>query len=203
MLPDSLFISAWVLMESKFAVNSTPLRDLVALFARVGTKAFGGQLPVHIWHSFVPHGRLTEKDYLEALNWCQCLPGPSATNLSAYLGWRFRGAWGALLSTVALVLPGAGALLLTSALLARVPQQHIVQGALSSVAAAAVGLLLGTTWRLSRSAIGNRVQLLVASVTFVLVGFLMVPVLLVSVLMVLVAWHLNKRNTGKNNEHPA
>jgi len=189
-------------MESKFEVNSAPLSDVVALFARVGAKAFGGQLSVHIWHSFVRRGWLTEKDYLEALNWCHCLPGCNATNLSAYLGWRFKGGWGALLSTIALLLPGAGLLLLASALLARVPQQHIVQEVLSSVAAATVGLLLGTTWQLSRKAFGHPTHLLVTVVTFVLVGLLRLPIPLVIVLMLLVGWRLDKKDTGVNNERP-
>lgn len=190
-------------MESQFEVNSTPLKELVALFARVGMRAFGGQLPAHLWDSFVRHGWLTDKDYLEALNWCRCLPGNNGTNLSAYLGWRFKGAWGALLSTIALVLPGASALLLISMLLARVPQQHILQGALSSVAAAAVGLLLAMTWKLSRSMLGNRAQLVVAAITFVLVGPLSAPIPLVMALMVLVGWRLDKKDTRGNNEHPA
>jgi len=148
--------------------------------------------------SFSRRGWLNEKEYLEAFNWCQCLPGPNGTNLSTYLGWRFKGPWGALLCPIVLLLPGATLVLVVSDLLAKIPQQPVVQGALNSVAAAAIGLLLGAISRLARSALNERIRLLVAVVTFVLVGIFRVPVYLVIVSMglVLYCWD-NRENRGK------
>lgn len=148
---------------------------------------------------------LTEKEYLEALNWSQSLPGPLATNLSAYLGWRFKGAWGALLSTIALVLPGACAILLASRFMSSVSQQQVIQGSLSAVAAAAVGLIVGMTWKLAcgsgeRSSL-DRSQLLIATIAFVLVGIFRIPVPLALVCIAPVMWYLENRK-GRDNESP-
>jgi chromate transport protein ChrA len=187
-------------LQQEASVTEISLWQLVSLFARIGIMAFGGGVPIHISDNFLRNGWLTEKEYLEAFNWCQCLPGPNGTNLSTFLGWRFKGAWGALLCPIAVLLPGTVILLLASGTLARVQQQQVVQGVLYSVAAAAVGLLLGTTWKLGRSALKEHVQLLNAAITFVLVGIFRVPVYLVIVFMVLVVFYLDKKEIKTENE---
>lgn len=181
-------------------IGSPGLSTLIMLFAKVGAKAFGGAVPAHLLHYFLRHGTLTEKEYLEALNWCQSLPGPNGTNLSAYLGWHFKGGWGALLSTIALVLPGAVAIMLASQFMSSVPQQNVIQGSLSSVAAAAVGLILGMTWNLV-CRLGKRTQLLVAAITFVLVGIFRMPVPLAIVCVAPIVWRLDNSKRG-DDEHP-
>jgi chromate transporter len=185
-------------LEGEANTTEVSLLQLVALFATVGMTAFGGGVPVHILDSFSRRGWLTEKEYLEAFNWCQCLPGPNVSNLSTFLGWRFKGFWGALLCPIVLLLPGAAMVLLASELLARMPQQPVVQGALNSVAAAAVGLLLGALWRLAAKALLQRTRLLAAVVTFVLVGIFSVPTYLVIVSIGLILYCLDKKgDTGK------
>jgi chromate transporter len=187
-------------MHLPHQVNLSPLGNLIVLFAKVGAKSFGGALPAHLLHQCLKYGLLTEKEYLEALNWCQSLPGPNGTNLSAYLGWQFAGAWGAFLATIALVLPGALAILLASHLMSSVPQQHVLQGMLSSVAAAAVGLILGMIWKLA-SRLGDRTRLLISAIAFVLVGIFRTPVPLAIACIAPVIWYLDSRK-GRDNASP-
>ena len=80
---------------------------VVGIFARVGLLAFGGGVSSHLLNQFTRRGWLTPGGFLDAMSWCQNLPGPNATNLAAFLGWRFAGIPGALASTFALVAPGA------------------------------------------------------------------------------------------------
>lgn len=169
------------------------LLQLLSVFASVGITAFGGGVPIHILDNFSRRSWLNEKEYLETFNWCQCLPGPNVSNLSTYLGWRFKGFWGALLCPILVLLPGATIVLLASEILDRMPQQPVVQGALNSVAAAAVGLLLGAIWRLARSALKERVRLLTAIMTFVLVGIFRVPTYLAIVSMGLILYYWNTK----------
>ncbi|MBD1807403.1 MAG: chromate transporter [Symplocastrum torsivum CPER-KK1] len=187
-------------MHLQHKINSPPLRVLILLFAKVGAKSFGGAVPAYLLHDFLQKGMLTEKEYLEALNWSQSLPGPNGTNISAYLGWHFKGAWGAFLATIALLLPGTLAILLASQFLSSAPQQHVFQGILSAVAAAAVGLILGMVWNLT-CRLGERIRLLVAAITFVLVGIIRIPVPLAIVFIAPIVWYLDKSKRG-NDEHP-
>lgn len=172
--------------------KSTPaLKTLVLLFANVGVKAFGGALQAHLMHQCIKRGLLSEKEYLEALNWCQSLPGPNGTNLSAYLGSRLKGGAGAVVATVALVLPGALLILILSQLMSSSPEQPVVQGALSAIAAAAVGLIAGMVWQLG-ARVNDRRQLIAAALVFSLVGVLRLPVPLAILLALPAIWRLNK-----------
>ncbi|NEO99358.1 MAG: chromate transporter [Symploca sp. SIO2E9] len=163
--------------------------------------AFGGAVPAYLLHHFLKHRLLTEKEYLEALNWCQSLPGPLATNLSAYLGWRFNGAWGAFVATIALLLPGALAIMLLSEVMSSAPQQQILSEILSSVAAATVGLILGMTWQLAWR-LRSLSCLLVAAITFVLVGCFRIPVPLAVIIIAPLLWWVSK-NQGEHNASPS
>ncbi|MEC4819552.1 MAG: chromate transporter [Scytonema sp. PMC 1069.18] len=173
--------------------TSPSLSVIVSFFTGIGASAFGGSIPTHVVPSCLRRGWLTERESLEALNWCRCLPGAGGTNLSAYLGYCWQKAEGALLATLALVLPGSIAILVASKLLSNLPQQ-IVQASLIAVAAASIGLLLELTLKLARSTLTDYIQLLVAIATFVLVGIFRVPIPLVLVVIVPFTWHLNSKN---------
>jgi chromate transporter len=177
--------------------TSPSLSVLVVLFAWVGASAFGGSIPTHVLPSCLRRGWLTERESLEALSWCRCLPGAGGTNLSAYLGYCWRKVEGAILATLALVLPGSVAILVASKLLSNFPEQ-IVQASLTAVAAASIGLLLELTWKLAKSAITDHLRFLVVIATFVLVGILRVPIPLVLVVIVPFTWHLNSKHQTNN-----
>jgi chromate transporter len=169
--------------------------SLIGVFARIGVLAFGGGVTSHLLVQVTRRGWLTDAQYLDAVSWCQNLPGPNATNLAAFLGWRFGGAAGAVLSTVALVLPGAALVLLLSGLLATVPQQAVVRGGLAAVAAAAVGLLIAAIWQLGASARLTGVRLVAVAVTAGAVA-LGVPTPVAIAVMVVLLWPREARDGG-------
>jgi chromate transporter len=177
--------------------TSPSLSVIVALFAGIGARAFGGSIVTHVLPYCLKRGWLTDCECLEALNWCQNLPGNRGTNLSAYLGYRWQETQGAILATLALVLPGSVAILVASKLLSQLPQQ-IVQASLTTVAAASIGLILELTWKLAKPNITNSMRLLVAIATFILVGIFRVPIPLVLVVVVPFAWHLNSKVPTNN-----
>lgn len=186
-------------MVAQLERRSPSWATLMFLFANVGAKAFGGALQAHLMHQCLKRGLLTEKEYLEALNWCQSLPGPNGTNLAAYIGWRLKGFLGALIATLALVLPGALAILVLSQFMAASPDQPIVEGALSSIAAAAVGLIIGMVWQLGER-VGDRRQLIITAIVFILVGLLRMSVPLTILLIVPLIWGLEKLS-GAGHDH--
>jgi chromate transporter len=177
--------------------NAPSLGVLIAFFAGIGARAFGGSIPTHVLPSCLKRGWLTDSESLEALNWCRCLPGAGGTNLSAYLGYCWRKTEGAILATLALVLPGFVAILMASRVLSELPQQ-IVQASLTAVAAASIGLLLELTWKVAKSTITDYIGFLVTFTTFVLVGIFRVPIPLVLVVVVPFAWHLNSKTQNNN-----
>ncbi len=177
--------------------NSPSLAALVAFFAGIGARAFGGSIPILVLPICLKRGWLTDSECLEALNWCRSLPGAGGTNLSAYLGYCWQKAKGAILATLALVLPGFVAILVASRLLSQLPEQ-IVQASLTAVVAAIIGIFLELTWKLAKPTITDYIRFLVVIATFILVGIVRVPIPLVMVVIVPFAWHLNSRTQTNN-----
>lgn len=167
---------------------SPSLAQLVGLFARIGVLAFGGGVTAHLLQLLLQRGWTTEEEFLQAVNWCQNLPGPNATNLAAYLGFRHHGVAGAVGCTLALVAPGTMVILALSWGLARVPQAEVVAGALAAVAASAVGLLIGTIVQLAPGALRDRWAVAACVVTFVLVAWVAVATPVVLVAAVALLW---------------
>ena len=178
------------------------LLQLTRIFTQVGAKSFGGQVPVHLWDSLVTRGWLSQRDYLEAVNWSQCIPGCNGTNLSSYLGWHFKGAWGAILATLALLMPGMGVLLCIATLMAKIPQNPAVEDVLSAVAAATVGLLLGMTWKIARSTLDHPAKVLIAAAAFLAIGVLRVPILFAIVVLGIASWSLTQIVKQGDHGHP-
>ncbi|MCX7594906.1 MAG: chromate transporter [Fischerella sp.] len=172
--------------------TSPSLGVIVALFAGIGARAFGGSIPTHVLPICLKRGWLTDRECLEVLNWCRSLPGTGATNISAYLGYYWQKTKGAVLATLAVTLPGSVAILVGAKLLSQLPEQ-IVQASLTAVVAASIGILLELNWKLAKSAITDYIQFLVAIAAFVLVGILRVPIPLALVIVVPFAWHLNQK----------
>jgi chromate transporter len=118
------------------------LAKLAFTFGRVSIVSFGGgQMPA-IRREVVRHaGWIDDETYLELLALAQLLPGSNPTNIAVLIGSRMRGALGATVSLLGMVLPGFVILMLLG-IFALESRQPWVQGALRGCAAMAVGLTL-------------------------------------------------------------
>lgn len=175
--------------------TGTPPRSpgqLFIAFAWISMQSFGGALSF-IERTVVRDKRwLSAKDFLGLYAISQVLPGPTGISFCVLLGDRFFGLRGAVATL-------GGFLLLPSVVVIGVASlfqqfQHVpqVQGALHGMGAAAVGLIVSTALRMSRTLRGNRVGIAVAAVSFAAVGLARLPVstvvLTVGVLSVAWAW---------------
>lgn len=116
-------------------------------FYRSGSLVFGGGhvvLPL-LEREVVPMGWISKQDFLAGYGATQAVPGPLFT-FSAYLGAMIHGVWGAAVATVAIFLPAflliAGALPFWNS----VRKSPTMQGALTGVNAAVVGILLAALY---------------------------------------------------------
>jgi chromate transporter len=74
---------------------------------RLGWISFGGPTgQIAIMHRELVERRrwIDEKPFLHALNYCMLLPGPEATQLAIYIGWRLHGVRGGICAGVLFVL---------------------------------------------------------------------------------------------------
>jgi len=120
------------------------LGDLARTFFWIGLTAYGGPAIVaQIRRVAVQNKRwLTDDEFSESLAFCQTLPGPIAVQTGAHVAWRLRGALGALVATVAYVLPAFLLMLGLSALYFRTGQFPAVQTILQGLRAVVVAIVV-------------------------------------------------------------
>jgi chromate transporter len=136
-----------------------------ALF--LGVIGFGGGLSVlaNIESHVVTRKRwLTDKEFSNAVTVSQMLPGGAAANAIAYIGLRFGGWRGALLSYAGFCLPGLIAVLGLAWAYVRfgtTPNADVVLGGFN---AAVVGIIASITLKMVRTAVSRLWQMGVAAV---------------------------------------
>jgi len=94
----------------------TSLRELAALFLRLGTTAFGGAAAhIAMMHDEVVRRRrwLSEERFLDLLGATNLIPGPNSTELAIHIGWERRRGAGLVVAGVCFIFP---AMLITGAL---------------------------------------------------------------------------------------
>ncbi|MGP4038381.1 chromate efflux transporter [Gracilibacillus sp. D59] len=146
-------------------------------FYRSGALVFGGGhvvLPL-LEQEFVPTGLVTEQEFLAGYGAAQAVPGPLFT-FAAYLGTVIGGIPGGLLATAAIFLPAF--LLIIGTLPFWHALRHIsaVRGALTSVNAAVVGLLIAAFYQpIWTSTIVETKDFILAVILFSLLAFWKLP----------------------------
>ncbi len=140
-------------------MTSPRLTEIFKAFVIVGISAFGGGGSAHIHnHIVVRRGWLSEAEFLEGLSLSQLLPGPIFANFAAHIGMKLRGTRGAMLAFTGVCLPGMLTILgLSIAYFAiRDFSNPVVVGALTGVAAGAVGISLATLARVAPAGLKSR-----------------------------------------------
>src|SRR6267143_2353521 len=87
---------------------------------------------------------MNEAEFAETLSVCQFMPGPEISNISIYVGSRFRGPRGAIVALLGLTLAPLAVGLLLGTLYLRYPHLPIIRKILGGLSAAAAGLLIAT-----------------------------------------------------------
>jgi chromate transporter len=145
--------------ESNGSRPRTPLREIVALFLKLGLTAFGGPA-AHIAmmeDEVVARRRwLTRAEFLDLLGATNLIPGPNSTELAIHIGHARAGWPGLLVAGVCFMLP---ATLIVSALAwayVRYGTLPEAEGLLYGVKPVVIAVVLQALWRLGQSAITTR-----------------------------------------------
>jgi chromate transporter len=175
-------------------VTSPSLLEIFKAFLIVGTSAFGGGGSAHIHNHIVARrGWLSEEEFLEGLSLSQLLPGPIFSNFAAHIGMKLRGTRGAMLAFVGVCLPGMLAILVLSIAYFSIRDfsSPVVIGALTGVAAGAVGISLATLARVAPPGLKSIGAPLIALAAFVANGVLHLPILWVLLVLLPLGIALN------------
>jgi chromate transporter len=149
--------------------------DLFRASLFLGTVGFGGGLSVlaNIESLVVEKKRwLTEREFTNTVTVSQMLPGGAAANALAYIGLRFGGWRGALVSYCGFVLPGFIVVLALAWAYVRYGTTPNLDSVLGGFNAAVVGVIVSITLKMLRTSVNRLWQMGVAggALIFSLVG---------------------------------
>lgn len=136
---------------------------------RIGAIAFGGlgaTLALLQRDLVGRRGWLRVSDVTEALAYTKPLPGSTVVQVVTFLGWRIGGWLGAIVATIAFLLPALALMTVAAAAVLALPDAPIVRNALIGLQVAVVGLLAAALWHLARSEAGSMVLVIVLLAAF-------------------------------------
>jgi chromate transporter len=153
----------------------TSLRELAALFFKLGTTAFGGPAAhIAMMEDEVVRRRrwLTREEFLDYLGATNVIPGPNSTELAIHIGHARAGWPGLVVAGASFILPAAlivGAIAWAYVRFGTLPA---ASGLLYGVKPVVIAVVLQALWGLGRTALKTRglVVLGVAAVTAAVVG---------------------------------
>lgn len=117
--------------------------ELFLIFFKIGAFTFGGgyaMLPL-IQSEVASHGWMTDAQLVDFVAVSESTPGPFAVNISTYVGVVTGGPLGAACATLGVVLPSFLIILLVARCFAQFRSSPIVQGGMSGLRPAVVGLI--------------------------------------------------------------
>ena len=175
------------------------------VFLVMGATSLGGGVVGYLRTGLVVRNRwVDDVTFVELLSISQTLPGPNATNMSILVGDRLRGAWGAVVATLGMCLPGATLMTAAAFAYGLGGDDPWSKAFLHGIAAGAVGLIVVVMVQL-----GSRVLKSVADYVFVLAtaaavaGFgVSVPYALIAAGIVAIWWHRPRHGKSYTPHNP-
>ncbi|MFC5469385.1 chromate transporter [Cohnella suwonensis] len=116
--------------------NGNPYAQLVWAMGKTGILGYGGGpsvIPLIRYEAVTKYGWMDDEEFGEILAIANALPGPIATKMAAYLGYRQKGALGAVVSVLAHIVPSAVAMVALLAFVDYLSNSAVVQGMIVAV----------------------------------------------------------------------
>ena len=154
------------------------MSEIFWYFLKLGWLAFGGPIgQIGLMHLEVVERRkwISEDEFVRALNFCHLLPGPEATQLAIYVGYKKRGYWAGILAGVLFILPGYITLSVLAWIYVHYGKTPQVLGVLWGFRPVGLALLLAALVRISRAALKGIFPVLLAIAAFVSFYFARLP----------------------------
>ena len=143
-------------------------------FAKIGLLSFGGPAAqIAVMHRVLveENNWLSERQFLNALNFCMLLPGPEAMQLTTHAGWRLRGVPGGLMAGLLFVVPGAAVMLALAAIYGFFGAVPLVSAFFLGIKAAVLVVVIEALLKVARRALTAAVYWLIAGLAFVAIFF--------------------------------
>jgi chromate transporter len=137
------------------------LLEVFWAFTKSGLYGFGGgpsMIPILQNEVVEVHKWLTKEEFLDAYALGNALPGPIATKLSGYVGYKVAGWPGAMAGMLGMALPTVIAMVLLAALYFRYKETPFVSSFMKGVRPVILALLMIVVWEFIPSSLGKQFQ---------------------------------------------
>lgn len=158
--------------------GKAPLGALFWAFTRIGLLGFGGgpaMIPLVQQEVVKRHGWLNDEEFADVLAIGNTLPGPIATKMPGYIGYRVAGLGGCVIAVGAVILPMIAAMIALLGIFSRYRDVAWIQGMGQAVVPVVMVMMAQLTmdfWNKSRLALGWGASLAMAGVAGVLIYLL-------------------------------
>jgi chromate transporter len=157
--------------DASAGVPSVPsFREALAFWFKLGWISFGGPAgQIAIMQTELVDRRrwIDQRLFLNALNFCTLLPGPEATQLAIYIGWRLHGLLGGVVAGTLFVLPGAFVLLVLSWAAAAYGEVPAVAAVFYGLKPVVIAIIAGAVWRIGSRTLKSWPAVALAAAAFV------------------------------------
>jgi chromate transporter len=119
--------------------------QITAAMVRTGVLGYGGGpsiIPLVRYEAVTRYRWLDDSEFGEVLAFANALPGPIATKMAAYLGWRVAGVPGAVWAVIAHILPSSAAMLVLFGVYEAVSRSPVAAGMVAAVSPV-IAVMLG------------------------------------------------------------
>jgi len=167
------------------------LSDLFFQFFVIGAVSFGGGIIAYERILLIEKRRwLTPDEFMGYLAISQTMPGLNSVNLAVLAGDHLRGALGACIAAIGLILPGSLFVLAIGVAYTANTDHPLANLVLAGVAAAACGLLAAITYRIGDDHWKHLKSLLIIIPTFVLMSVVKLSLPIVLLIMAPIALYI-------------
>ena len=149
--------------------------SLFLTFFKIGAFTFGGgyaMFPIFVRELSEKKNWVTEQDLVDCYAIGQCTPGVIAVNTASFVGYKTKGVWGAIVSTLGMITPSIIIITFIAALIGNFSDNEIVASALSGIRVAVCGMMMVTIYRLIRKNIVDIFSAIIAVLTFIVMVWL-------------------------------
>lgn len=150
------------------------LLTLFLSFLKIGAFTFGGgyaMLPLIQQEVINKHKFIDEKQLLDIFAISETTPGVIAVNTATFIGYRIAGFWGAVISTLGVVLPSFIIILIIWHFMEIFKSNQWINYAFSGIKIAVIVLIFNAGLKLNKSSKKNIFSIVIMSLAFLLILF--------------------------------
>lgn len=174
--------------EEQITEHPARYRDICWAMAKTGVLGYGGGpsvIPLIRYEAVTRYRWVEDEEFAEILAIANALPGPIATKMAAYLGYRVKGSAGACVSVLAHIFPSAVAMILLMSIVQWLSTSKIVQGMIAAVVpviAVMIGVMAYEFGERAVKGLGKVLGIALFAIAFILLQLLGVHAAIVIVL---------------------